>query len=442
MQVRGLLIGVVLLAILAGGAWWSQRNEKEKEAKGSTDTPKLVSLKDSDIRQIEIRHRAEPATIIKKDASNRWTMTAPETLRVDQDVASGVASSFAGLTLDRLVEEKASDLSAFGLQSPTAEISVTANDNKTQRLLVGDETPTGGSFYAKLDGDPRVFAIFSGAKTGVDKTAKDLRDKRLLTFDSEKLTRVSLSKKGETIEFGKNAGNEWQILKPKPLRADGGQVEELIRKLKDARMDTAVSDEESKKAAGAFASGTLVGSAVVTDNSGTQTLQVRKKGGDYYAQSTALDGVYKVTSELGEGISKDLNDFRTKKLFDFGFSEPSKIDVRDGTKTYSFVKSGEKWTLAGKQMDAVSVQALIDKLRDLSATKFVESGYTTPVLDITVTSNDGKRVETVNIAKSGSRDLAKRGNEPALYELDSKAVEEIQRSAADVKEPPPPPAKK
>ena len=40
------------------------------------------------------------------------------------------------------------------------------------------------------------------------------------------------------MEFGRNAQNEWQIVKPKPQRADNGQVEELVRKLGDARMDT------------------------------------------------------------------------------------------------------------------------------------------------------------------------------------------------------------
>ena len=90
-------------------------------------------------------------------------------------------------------------------------------------------------------------------------------------------------------------------------------------------------------------------------------------------------------------------------------------------------------------MDPVGVQSLIDKLRDLSAIKFVETGFTAPpLIELTVTSNDGKRVEKVQISKTGNQYFAKRENEPAIYELDSKAVDELQRAAADVKEPPPP----
>ena len=67
-----------------------------------------------------------------------------------------------------------------------------------------------------------------------------------------------------------------------------------------------------------------------------------------------------------------------------------------------YTKAGDKWTSGGKTMDSTGVQALIDKLRDLSATKFVDSGFTTPELAITVVSNDGKRTEKVEIAAAGA----------------------------------------
>jgi uncharacterized protein DUF4340 len=286
-----------------------------------------------------------------------------------------------------------------------------------------------------------VFSVYSGVKSSLDKTSKDLRDKRLLTFDSDKLTRVELQAKGQTFEFGKNNQNEWQILKPKPLRADGSQVEELVRKLKDAKMDTSVSDEEAKKAAPAFAAGTKVAVASVADSAGTQTIEVRKdKDKNYYAKSSAVEGIYKVTSDVGEGLDKDLNSFRNKKLFDFGFNDPTKVTINKTT----YEKSAEKWMSGGKQMDSPTVQAVVDKLRDLSSTKFLDSGSGATVLEIAVTSNDGKRNEKVTIMKQGAGYIAKRENEPSVYELDSKAVEELQKTASEVKEfqPPKPETKK
>jgi len=100
-------------------------------------------------------------------------------------------------------------------------------------------------------------------------------------------------------------------------------------------------------------------------------------------------------------------------------------------------KSGENWTSGGKTMDSISVQNLIDKLRDLAATKFVDSGFTTPSLEVTVVSNDGKRTEKVQFAAAGANTLARRENDSSLYQLDSSAVNGLRDAAAGVREPPP-----
>jgi len=92
-------------------------------------------------------------------------------------------------------------------------------------------------------------------------------------------------------------------------------------------------------------------------------------------------------------------------------------------------------------MYAGTVSVLIDKIRDLSASKFVDTGFTAPWIELTVTSDGGKRVEKVMLSKNGDRYVAKRENEPALYELNASAVTELQKSAADLK-PAPPPSKK
>ncbi|HOK47473.1 MAG TPA: DUF4340 domain-containing protein, partial [Bryobacteraceae bacterium] len=364
-----------------------------------------------------------------------WEITAPKPLPVDQDAMNSMISSLASLTSDHLIEEKAEDLSAFGLTKPSVEIIVTLADGQTRNVLIGDETPTGYSYFAGLRGDPRVFTIASYTKSNIDKTSNDLRDKRLLKFDSDKLTRVELDAKGQVLEFGKNNQNEWQILKPRPLRADGGMVEELIRNLRDARMDLSFPEEELKKAPSAFASATRVAVARVTDASGTQELQVRRdKDNNYYARSSAVEGVYRIASYVGDALDKRLEDFRNKKVFDFGWNDPTKVEVRDGDKHTVYEKSGDKWMSAGKQMDSASVHTVIDKLRDLSAERFPEKGFGTPSLEFVVTSNEGKRVEKVLIAKSGDEWIARRENEPSLYQLAASAVEELQKALSEVKE--------
>jgi hypothetical protein len=440
MKPRGLLVGVMVLAALAVALYFSNRKQKADAAKPAADasaTTKILSIPEDQIKEVRLKKTGGEATVLRKGGDGKWQIAEPKPLGADQDTAKSLVSALSTLNADKVVEDRAADLSPYGLNAPTLDVTVIKKDGKAQDFLVGDDTPTSGGAYAKLSGDAHVYTIASYVKTSIDKTPNDLRDKRLLTFDQDKLTRVDLQPaKGETIEFGKNNQNDWQILKPKPLRADGSQVEELIRKLKDAKMDATISDEDAKKAAAAYASGTKVAVASVTDASGTETLEVRKdKDKNYYAKSSALagtdTGIYKVTADLGDGLDKKVDDFRNKKLFDFGWTDPNKVEVGK----LALEKSGDKWMNGAQQMDAPSVQSVVDKLRDLAATKFVEGAPSggTPVLDITVSSNSGKRVEKVSITKQGDAYFAKRENEPSIYQLDGKAAEDLQKSANEVK---------
>jgi len=109
--------------------------------------------------------------------------------------------------------------------------------------------------------------------------------------------------------------------------------------------------------------------------------------------------------------------------------------------TKTIEKSGENWTSGGKTMDAISVQNLIDKLRDLAAAKFVDSGFTKPALEVTVTSNDGKRTEKVQFAAAGMNFLGRRENDSSLYQVDFNAVQGLREALYGVREPPPPATK-
>ena len=441
MKLRGLIVAVVVLGGLTGTLYWSNHHKPAESTEASADTPpKILAVKEADISRFDLKKDGADQVAGERNSSGQWRITSPTSLPADQSAVSSLLGTFSSLNSQRLVEEKAGNLASYGLDAPKLEFDLSEKDKKTQKLLLGDDTPTGNGIYAKLDGDPRIFIMPSFDKTSIDKTANDLRDKRLLTLDPDKISQVDLVAKKQEIAFGRNK-DEWQIVKPRPLRADGSQVDELVRALTDAKMELNVLDDP-KKIASAFDSATPVATAKLTAESGTQELQVRKNKDDYYAKSSAVEGTYKVAITLGQALDKNLDDFRNKKLFDLGSDDPNKIEIRDGTKSYFLTRNGEDWwSGSAKKMDPGTVQDLIDKIRDLSASKFVDTGLTfAPSIDITVTSNDGKRVEKVGMAKLGDNYIAMRENDSTLYQIDSKAIDDLRKSAEDMK-PATPPAK-
>jgi hypothetical protein len=433
MKFRGLLIATIVLAALTGTLYWSNhRKPPETTGTASADTPpKILTLNQGDVIGIAIKKKSGEDVTLGKTDSGQWQITAPKSLAADQDAVTSMLSSLSSLNSDRLVDDKATNLDQYGLVPPSIEVDITKKGKTTVKLLIGDNTPTGSAAYAAVTGDPRVFTLATYNKSNFDKGPNDLRDKRLLTFDSDKLSRLELSAKKQTIEFGRNK-DQWQIEKPKPLRADSFQVDELVRSVHDAKMELSATDDD-KKTAAAFSSGSATASVKITDISGTQELQVRKNKDDYYAKSSAIAGVYKITSGTAAALDKNLDDFRNKKLFDFGYADPEKIEIHDGAKTVVVTRSGADWLSNGAKMDVPSVTTLIGVVRDLSASKFPDNGFTSPAIEITVTSNDGKRIEKALLSKDGDAYVAKRDNEPALYEIAASSVTELQNAAASLK---------
>ena len=97
---------------------------------------------------------------------------------------------------------------------------------------------------------------------------------------------------------------------------------------------------------------------------------MRNDKNGYYAKSSAVEGVYKVPSDLGLSLSKGLDDFRTKKLFDLGFTDPDKIEMHEGSNSYYLTKgkgSSDWWLPDGKKADAISAETFEMRVRDLAA---------------------------------------------------------------------------
>ncbi|MGB7437469.1 MAG: DUF4340 domain-containing protein [Candidatus Acidiferrum sp.] len=437
MKISGLLIAAVVLAALLGVLYWSNHHPETPDSamKASADaSPKILSVNAADVSRIAIDHKDGQTVDLARNSSGAWQITSPKALDADQESVSTLLSTLSSLNAERLIADKASNLASYGLAAPPLQVDITLKDNKTQKLSIGDQTPSGNAYYAVLSGDPRLFTVASYNKTSLDKSAADLRDKRLLTTDFDKVSQIELidqsQQKKQDVTFARNK-DSWEILKPGPFRADSSQVDDLVRSLQNAKMES--TDDDAKNAA-AFKSAVPFAVAKVTGASGTQELQIRKAKDDYYAESSAVPGAYKVAATLATSVDKPLADFRNKKLFDVGYEDPNKIEIHDGAKSYFLTRSGNDWWGPdGKKLDEASVQALLGSIRDLSAEKFPDSGFTTRALEITITSKDGKLVEKVAIAKTKDSYIAKRESEPALYQITSSSISQLEESAANLK---------
>src|SRR5713101_1605233 len=172
MKSNNLLIAAAMLAALTATLYWSNhRKPADNEAKVSAaDTPpKILSLKQEDISKIEIKKRGAEGFTLAKNNAGKWQIASPKLYGADQDAVSSMLYTLSALNSDRLIEEKVNNLEAYGLREPAIEVELTEKNNRTDKLLIGDDTPAGSASYAALSGDPRVFTVASYNKTTIDK---------------------------------------------------------------------------------------------------------------------------------------------------------------------------------------------------------------------------------------------------------------------------------
>src|SRR5208282_887479 len=189
----GLIVAAVILAGLTGALYWSNHHKPADTTEASANVPpKILAIKEAEISKFDLKTNGTEQVGGERNSAGQWHLTSPTSLPADQSAVSSLLGTFSSLNSERLVEEKTGNLAPYGLDAPKLEVDLTEKDNKTQKLLLGDATPAGNGMYAKLDGDPRVFTIPSYDKTSIDKSANDLRDKRLLTVDPDKISQVDL----------------------------------------------------------------------------------------------------------------------------------------------------------------------------------------------------------------------------------------------------------
>ncbi len=459
MKPAPLVIAFVVLAVLVALVWYTEENPPET----GEQKPEIISVEEDDIVRVTISRPRKDAITLERGEDGEWRFGEPYTFPVGESPVNTMISNLASMNADRLVDQQVRNWAPYGLDGAGAlEVTAVVKQEqpgdgeedekeaeeeraaqKTYRVVFGNDTPTGAGVYARLEGESRLFTVFSYVKSGFEKEIFDLRDKKLLQVDEDKISRVTVSVGRRSVEFGKSGDDRWQILKPQPVRADNFAVGDVVRSVRTAEMVSVLEEEGDPSGKYRFRRPFAV--AEIVDEAGAHTLTIAKSTDDsYYAKSSDLGGVYEVSSTMAEGLDKPLEDFRNNKLFDFGFKEIAALALREGDTRLRVEKKDEKWVLSSegdRELDSEKVQTVIDSLRSLAATGFPSDdaadqsqyGLDQPAIEAEVKVADGGSSEKVLIsAVSNERVYAARENQPTTYEVEESAAQEIHRAIQEL----------
>lgn len=423
---RGTSTAALLVVLIALGAyiWFIER--KREPANPDAKAKVFAALQADQVEALTVTSSKGETTTLKKE-NGTWRITAPVQAEVDAVEVSAITSGLASLEEQRVVEEQASDLAAFGLAPPRSAVEFTTAGGAAQRLQLGEKTPTGGDMYARLGDGTRVFLVPAYLDSTFDRGTFDLRDKAALKLDRTKVDGVQLVAGGTAIGFAKR-DEQWRMTAPLDLRADYGAVESVLGRVANAQMKAIVAQDAADLAqyglqapeftvhldAGSARSTLLVGSA--------------SPEGSRYAKDASRPFVFTIDGTIADDLKKTPADFRPKDLFEFRSFTGRRFEAtRDGATLVFEKRKGEgesaveKWVQVqpAKDVEEAKIIDLLSTASNLRALAFVDAlpAGATPVVSFKAVSGDGAREESVSFFRAGEDVYATRVGDPGAAKL-------------------------
>ena len=285
-----------------------------KEAEGFRDR-KLLELEDGG-RIVQLRFSGGESLLVKKGEGENWEMLEPMKTRADIFETSQWAENVAKASVSAFLDGKDKDAPEFGLQSPHVSIEVwEKGKEKSQVLLIGGEAKGGGRYVA-LDGLPNVFLMSEEVYQGLLSTKVRLRDKRLLHFDTEEITKIEIQRtEGKAVL--EKSGETWR-LSPGEAKVEGNKVRHLLWDLIDLSFSSVAAEGETDPAPFGLDSPALAitlwkGKAEKTGEIRLGKKVPKKEGAEatdvFYVANNTEKEIYEAKTSLQEDVNKKLKEW-------------------------------------------------------------------------------------------------------------------------------------
>ena len=172
----GLIIGVVVLAVLAGlYIILHIHNSKNEDSSEESKETTALEVNTDEIKEISFASKEITYSFSKNDDS--WIYVEDESFPLDQDSFKEILNKFESVHSEREIEN-AEDLSEYGLDDPDIKVTIKDQDEKQHVLEFGSVNDTTGNCYVRMDSDDKIiYMVDSSLKDALSFSINDLAEK-------------------------------------------------------------------------------------------------------------------------------------------------------------------------------------------------------------------------------------------------------------------------
>ncbi len=384
MRFRGTCSLVILFVAIAGYVYFVEIRGGAERTKVKANESKIFLFDKDDVNSVYLKNYDN--TFLLELGPSGWEMKEPVETGGDDGLVDLILTSLENSRIEKTVIDSASDLAPFGLDKPLIALSIATDGTWRDTLYMGGHNPTRSFVYSRLSGQNKVFIVPAVLFNNTSKKLLALRNKSVLDFSKDEITRVLLTREDDALLFERD-GDSWDISEPISVRGDKGRIERVINGLSNLKAIEVVSEDgEDLHRYGLdppwgrvdlFSGDKMKVESLILGNA--------RASGNLYVKDVSRKPVFVVPPQTIRLITDDLEAFRDGRVLLF-----DRVDVTGITLTYPgrsitcemdaegkwYFHSGEE--TARLPADDSRIDALLSDLFDLRVEEFVGEAGSSP----------------------------------------------------------------
>ncbi|QEL13579.1 DUF4340 domain-containing protein [Limnoglobus roseus] len=340
---------------------------------------------------------------IVQGATVGWDIVKPAKLKADQAILDDLSEQLSRLRATKVAAYGTKDLKPFGLDEPTATITLKvlkADKPEDKVLKVGkpvDEKQPTGDRYAMVDGkaDVTVGVLPAALANRLLGDPLKFRDRALARF--QKVDRIEMTRGDRTVTFA-DVNGTWKVVKPVEAEAEQADIDELINALAKLQADELEADKPKDLKPYGLDKPTVKWVLKNGDTEAMSLLVGSKKDGRAFVKLEKGDLVGLLDPSL---TAKVTGEYRKRAVWTgIDASQVENVEIKAGDSTVQLTKVGMAWADTAKPtdiIDAGKVSELLDALAGLKALRYASDkdadlklyGLQPPQRTITISQRGG-----------------------------------------------------
>lgn len=402
-----------------------------------------------------LQRRMGESTLEVTRNGDGWQVTKPVKEKADAPAMQQLLDQLGELHAERIAAYPAKDLQEFGLDNPTAVVTVPCkNNDKPEKniLKIGKATGKNGEHYA-LANDEKAVAVLPGPLCeqllGGPLAFRDRTIARFANAD-----RLQVERGPRKATFGK-VDVSWKLVEPFEGEAEQEPLDEFVHELERLRADKLVAEKPSAEQLTKFGLDRPVAywrvQAGGKDMLNLLIGDAEPKGTRRYAKLEKSNLVFLLDPRLSRKV---LDEYRPHTVWSPPLDAVQIESLNYRTKRNPFVleKDGSTWQVAGKPNAKINAAAVEDTLAALASLKLSRYavdkganlalfGLDKPDVTLEAATRSGKRVLLIGnyVGNTKSRYAhVPDGGRSDVFVLDEATCTRVLRDLAAFGQPPTP----